>query len=63
MSHAGLKVVPEKVEALVKMPQPEDKTGLKRFMGMLQYVSKFLPNLSTASAPLRELLEKNVLWN
>ena len=30
---------------------------------MLQYVSKFLPNLSTESAPLRELLEKNVLSN
>ena len=32
-------------------------------MGMLQYVSKFIPNLSTESAPLRQLLEKNVIWN
>ena len=45
------------------MPEPVDKTGLQIFMGMLQYVSKFLPNLSTESAPLRELLEKNVLSN
>ena len=63
LSHAGLKVDPEKVEALIKMPEPEVKTELQRFMGMLQYVSEFLPNLSTESAPLRELLKKNVLWN
>ena len=45
------------------MPSVVHKTGLQRFMGMLQYVSKFLPNLSTESVPLRKLLEKNVLWN
>ena len=32
-------------------------------MGMLQYVSKFIPNLSTETAPLRQLFEKNVIWN
>ena len=59
----GLKPDLEKVEAINNMPEPEDKAGLQRFMGMLQYVSKFIPNLSTETAPLRQLLEKNVIWN
>ena len=63
LSDEGLKPDLEKVEAITNMPDPEDKAGLQRFMGMLQYVSKFIPNLSTESAPLRQLLEKNVIWN
>ena len=63
LSEEGLKPDLEKVEAITNMPEPEDKAGLQRFMGMLQYVSKFIPNLSTESAPLRQLLEKNVIWN
>ena len=57
LSNTSLKIDNEKVEALIRMPEPEDKARLQRSMGMLQYVSKFLPNLSTESAPLRELLE------
>ena len=63
MSDEGLKPDLEKVEAITNMPEPENKAGLQRFMGMLQYVSKFIPNLSTESAPLRQLLQKNVIWN
>jgi hypothetical protein len=30
---------------------------------MLQYLGKFIPNLSEISAPLRRLLEKDVAWH
>ncbi len=43
------------------MPVPEDKAALQRFTGLLQYLSKFIPNLSDLSAPLRKL-ERNVEW-
>jgi hypothetical protein len=32
-------------------------------MGMVTYLGKFLPNLSTVSAPLRHLLQDNIKWN
>lgn len=32
-------------------------------MGFIQYLSKFMPHLSTVSAPLRTLLEKNTAWH
>ncbi|XP_053743547.1 uncharacterized protein LOC128771803 [Synchiropus splendidus] len=47
----------EKVRAIQEMPEPEDKAGLLRFLGMLQYLAKFVPNLSDVSAPLRKRLE------
>lgn len=46
----GVKPGDEKVMVVVQMPPPEDKQVLQRFMGMLQYLSKFIPNLSEVSA-------------
>lgn len=58
----GLKPDEEKVRAVVQLPPPEDKQALQIFLGMLQYLSKFIPNLSKVSAPLRQLLEHDVEW-
>jgi hypothetical protein len=45
------------------MSGPTNKQDLQRFMGMLAYLSKFIPNIAEESAPLRRLLEKNVQWH
>ncbi|PIK60265.1 hypothetical protein BSL78_02827 [Apostichopus japonicus] len=58
----GLKPDPEKVRAISEMEPPHDKESLRRFMGMVTYVAKFIPNLSVESAPLRALLGKGVQW-
>ena len=39
---------------------PKNKTELQRFLGMVTYLGKFIPKLSQETAPLRELLKKNV---
>lgn len=62
LSEEGLKPDPEKIGAIQDMPQPEDKAVLQRFTGSLQYLSKFIPNLSDISTPLRKL-EGNVEWH
>ena len=51
------------VSATVDMPLPTNKKELQRFLGMVNYLGKFLPNLSDVSAPLRKLLEKDVELN
>ena len=48
----GLQVDPHKVEAIVNMPPPEDVAGVQRFLGFVQYLSKFLPRLSDMTKPL-----------
>ena len=62
-SHDGLKTDPEKVRAIVEMPRPTDKSGVQRLLGMINYVSKFIPNMSDLTAPLRQLLHQDVEWH
>ncbi len=41
LSAEGLKPDQEKVKAIINTPQPHDKAALMRFLGMVQYLSKF----------------------
>ena len=45
------------------MPHPQSKQDLRRFMAMVTYLGKFLPNLSTISTHLRQLLQEDILWH
>ena len=63
LSKDGLKPDPNKTEAIANMPCPKNKEELQRFLGMLTYLGKFIPNLSHVASPLRALLEKNVEWH
>ena len=42
----GLHATPSKVKALIEAPAPRDITELRAFLGLLNYYSKFLHNLS-----------------
>ena len=55
----GLHPSEEKVRALKNAPKPTNVTQLKSFLGLVNYYSKFLPNLSTTLAPLYKLLQKS----
>ncbi|XP_072152554.1 uncharacterized protein [Bemisia tabaci] len=63
-SEKGRQIDPERTRALTAIADPKNKKELMSIMGMLNYVRQFLPNLSNESAPLRELLKKDVefLW-
>ena len=52
-----------KVKAIVNAPRPTDQTGVKQFLGIVTYYSKFLPAASTTTFPLRQLLVKNSKFN
>ena len=58
----GLKPDPCKVKAIVDMPDPTDAQSLRRFLGMVNYLAKFLPRLSEETEVLRKLTEKNAQW-
>ena len=53
----------EKVKAINQTPPPEDKKGVERLLGFLNYVAKFIPDLSSITQPIRELLKKEYLFN
>lgn len=58
----GTMVDPEKVTAIRDMAVPGDIHGLRQFLGMVNYVGKFIPNLSTVLKPLHNLMKKDVTW-
>lgn len=60
ISAEGLQIDPEKVKAIIAMPAPSDKDGVRRFLGLVQYVTKFIPKLSEIDVPLRSLLKSDV---
>ena len=61
-SDKGLRAAPTKIRAIREMPPPTEVAGVQRLLGMIQYLSKFLPSLSDMTKPLRELTGKEVAW-
>jgi len=45
------------------MPEPKNKEDVKRLLGFIQSLSRYLPKLSTVDAPLRELEKSDVLFH
>jgi hypothetical protein len=62
LTSEGVKPDPEKVRAVENMKAPTDKKSLMTFLGFIQYLSKFLPNLSSKSDKLRVLLKKDIVF-
>ena len=63
ISEKGLQPTTQKLRAIVEAPAPHNVSQLKSFLGMINYYSKFLPNLSTQLAPLYSLLQKKTIWS
>ena len=54
----GLKADPSKVQAILDLDIPDTRTKLEQFLGLVNYLCKFAPNLSDTTSPLRSLLKK-----
>lgn len=52
-----------KINSIKSMEIPKDKTELQRFLGMVNYIGRFVPNLSNLNSPLRKLLKKDVVFS
>ena len=54
-----------KVEAISQMLRPCSKTEVRRLLGMINYLGKFLPQLSDVSEPLRNLTKEQnqFIWS
>ena len=58
----GILPDPKKTTAILEMAPPSSVTELRRFMGMINQMNKFSPNISHISKPLRELLSSKISW-
>ena len=62
LSKDGISTDKTKIAALVNMKDPEDVSQLRSFLGLATYCERFIHNLATITAPLRELTNTDVLW-
>ena len=52
ISNNGMKPDPDKIDAITRMPKPNNKGDLLRIIGMLNYLSPFCQNQSSVIEPL-----------
>lgn len=55
----GIKVDTDKSSAITRVARPQNKEGVQRILGILNYDSKCIPHFSADSSLIRELLKKN----
>lgn len=63
LTQDGIAPDPDKVKAINAIQPPTEKAELLRFLGMATYLMKFVPNFSSKTQPLRELLKSDVAWH
>lgn len=61
----GVRPDPDKVKAIVDLEAPSDTKELQHFLGLITYLSEYIPKLSENTRPLRALLKKDIeyQWN
>lgn len=57
---SGVSVDPNRVKAIVEMEEPTSKKELQRYLGMINYLRSFVPNMAQLTEPLRPLLRKGI---
>ena len=50
----GIRPLPDRVSALNDCSAPSDRTSLQRFLGMINYYHRFIPDIANTLAPLHE---------
>ena len=65
VSKRGIEVDPAKVKAIQEMLVPKTKKEIRGFLGRLQFISRFISQLTQTCEPIFKLLQKNSngQWN
>ena len=58
----GIMPDPKKIQVIKQMQAPSTKPELQSFIGMINYLSQFVPSMSDLTTPLRKILKGDVLF-
>ena len=56
-NETGISLSPERVSGITSFPPPQDKKGVMRLVGMLNFISKWIPQYSYNLHPITDLLK------
>lgn len=62
LTSEGVRADPDKINSILQMNPPKDVPSLLRFLGMVTYLTNYLPSLASAAEPLRRLTNKDEPW-
>lgn len=57
VSESGIKPLPDRVDCILKFPQPNTLTQLRRFLGLYNFYRRCIPKAAHILAPLNKFLE------
>ena len=65
VSEKGIEVDPDKAKAIQSMPSPKTENEVRGFLGRLNYITRFIAQLTTTCEPIFRLLRKKNprTWN
>ncbi|XP_041771477.1 uncharacterized protein K02A2.6-like [Anopheles merus] len=55
----GLRPDPAKIDVIKRLPEPTDVSGVRSFLGAINYYARFVPNMRELRYPLDNLLKTN----
>ncbi|GMF15655.1 unnamed protein product [Phytophthora fragariaefolia] len=58
----GLQADPAKVKAIVEWPAPRNQKGLRKWLGLANYLHKYSENYAEMARPLSNILKKDAEW-
>ena len=61
-SAEGIKADPKKIDTIVNCEAPKNVNEIRSFLGMAQYVARFIPDFASRTEPLRRLTRNDVQW-
>ena len=61
-SSDGIKPDPQKIAAIVNAESPATVSEVRSFLGMTQYIARFILNYSSLTEPLRQLTRRDAPW-
>ena len=62
ISVTGIRPDPKKTEAITEMKEPTNVSEMRSFLGMVNQLGKFIPQLAEKDKALRDLLLKKNCW-
>ena len=58
----GIRSDPDKVKAVLQLKEPTNTAEVRRVLGLVNHLGKFIPNLAEKTEPLRKLLSRQNAW-
>ena len=62
ISEKGIKPTESKVESIKSAKRPTNAKEVRSFLGLVNYLGRFIPNLATLTESLRKLTTKDYVW-